>query len=494
MLATDGPLRALAASRSRWIKRLAEFVSIPSVSSERRHAGDVRRAAAWLRARLHEAGVPRTTLIETSGAPLVWGEWYVNEGAPTVLMYGHYDVVAPGSGHSWTSPPFAPIKRGRFLYGRGASDDKGPLLAQLSAVEAWATSAGQPPLNVVCLYEGEEEVGSPHLRELLRDGRLPPSATGPVDAVLVCDTRMLAAGRPALIVGLRGTLAAQVEVRGSARDLHSGAFGGLVANPSNELAALVASLHDTDGRVAIDGFYWDVAPPTNAHRNPPAERLVAKQLLSYGGPRLSSGERGFTAYERGALRPSLDVVGLAAGQAGPADGATIPGRAAATVSFRLVPGQDPRRVAHLLHRHLACCSPVGLTVRTTFSKPARPVAIDPRQAAIRAAASALRAGFGRSPALLRSGGTIPVVQLFATRVAVPVLMGFARPDDGMHGPNERVDLAALAAGGRSLVHFLYLMSNHGSRPCPSRRSDRMRSLTRNAGALRPQRAIRADGD
>jgi acetylornithine deacetylase/succinyl-diaminopimelate desuccinylase-like protein len=468
MPATDTPLRALAASRSRWVEHLAEFVRIPSVSSDRRHRDDVRRAATWLRARLQEAGIPRTTLIETSGAPLVWGEWSSDTRAPTVLMYGHYDVVSPGSGSSWDSPAFVPAKRGHFLYGRGASDDKGPLLAQLSAVQAWATTHGKPPVNVLCLYEGEEEVGSPRLRQLLRADRLPPSATGRVDAVLVCDTRMLAPGRPALIVGLRGTLATQVEALGSARDLHSGAFGGLVANPSTELAALLSSLHDRDDRVAIDGFYRDVIAPAHSHRDPLAERLIAKQLLSHAGPKLSKGERGFNAYERGALRPALDIVSLAAGQPGPAGGATIPGRAVAKLSFRLVPEQDPSRVAVLLQRHLGGLTPDALTLRTTFSKPSRPVAINPREDAIRAAAVALRAGFGREPALLRSGGSIPVVQLFAERVAVPVLMGFARPDDGMHGPNERVDLTALAAGGRSLVHFLYLMSNRSRRVRPRR--------------------------
>lgn len=470
MPAIDRPLQALAASRSQWVRHLADFVSIPSVSSDRRHPEHLRRAAVWLRARLQDAGVPRTALIETSGAPLVWGEWSVHAAAPTVLMYGHYDVVPPGRKAAWHSPPFVCVRRGRFMYGRGTSDDKGPLLAQLAAVQAWATSAGHPPVNVLCVYEGEEEVGSPHLRGLLRANRLPRPTTGAVDAVLVCDTRMLAAGRPALMIGLRGTLAAEVEVRGSDRDLHSGAFGGLVANPGNELAALVSSLHDGDGRVAIAGFYRDVHSPAQAHRDAAAERLVAGQLLAHAGPRLSKGERGFTAYERGALRPSLDVVGLAAGPVGPAAGATIPGRAVAKLSFRLVPGQEPRRVASLLQRHLALRAAGGLSVRTTFSKPARPVAIDPRQTAIRAAAAALRAGFGRSPTLVRSGGTIPVVQLFATRVAVPVLMGFARPDDGMHGPDERVDLAALAGGARSLVHFLYLMSDQGPRPYRPRRS------------------------
>ena len=472
MSPTDRPLRALAAGRSRSIQQLAEFVSIPSFSSEPRHVNDVRGAAGWLRARLREAGIPRTALIETGGAPLVWGEWSVSDTAPTVLMYGHNDVVARGSGQSWRSPAFAPVRRGRFLYGRGASDDKGPLLAQLSAVEAWAKSVGQPPLNVLCLYEGDEEVGSPHLRRLLRAGRLPPSAVGPVDAVLVCDTRMLAAGHPALVVGLRGSLAAEIDVRGSARDLHAGAFGGLVANPANELAALVTSLHDGQGRITIDGFYRDVAAPPYQHRDPAAEGLVAKQLLSHAGPGVSAGERGFTAYERGALRPSLDVVGLMAGRAGPAGGVTIPRSAVAKLSFRLVPGQDPHGVAPLLQRHLTRRAPHGVTVRTAFSKPARPVVIDPRQAAIRAAIKALRSGFGRTPALLRSGGTIPVVQPFAMRVAVPVLMGFARPDDGMHGPNERVDLVALAAGARSLVHFLYLMSSHAPRPHRDVKSER----------------------
>jgi acetylornithine deacetylase/succinyl-diaminopimelate desuccinylase-like protein len=475
MLATDRPLLALAASQSRWVERLGEFIGIPSVSSEPRHADDVRRAAAWLRARLQDVGVPRTALIKTSGAPLVWGEWRVHERAPTVLMYGHYDVVSAGRRASWASSPFVAVRRGHFLFGRGACDDKGPLLAQLWAIQAWATAHGQPPVNVVCLYEGEEEVGSPHLRRLLRADRFPPLAGASVDAVLVCDTRMLAAGRPALILGLRGSLAAQVEVSGSARDLHPGAFGGLVANPCHELAALISSLHDGRGRVAVDGFYRDVVAPPDEDRDPRAERLVARQLLLHAGSHVSQGERGFTAYERGALRPSVDVVSLAAG--GSVGGATIPGRATAKLSIRLVPGQDPRRVAMLIARHLTRRAPHGVTVRMTFSKLARPVAIDSHHAPINAARRALRAGFGRPPALLRSGGTIPVVHLFATRVGVPVLMGFARPDDGMHGSNERVDVTALAAGARSLVHFLSLMNDH----VPRRRLDTAGSGMRDNG-------------
>jgi acetylornithine deacetylase/succinyl-diaminopimelate desuccinylase-like protein len=461
MLDTDEPLAALAAGRQRWSAHLADFVSIPSVSGEPRHAADVRRAAAWLRARLHALGMPRAALVETPGHPIVWAEWRSRRPAPTVLIYGHYDVVAPGPAQEWRSPPFAPVERGGLLYGRGASDDKGPLSAQLAALEAWLAGTGRLPVNVTCLYEGEEEIGSVHLRRLIAGGWRPASQVGLVKAAVISDTRILAPDYPALIVGLRGSLAAEVEIAGSARDVHSGAFGGAIRNPAHVLCELLATLHDRSGRVAIAGFYDDVRPPAWTLRDGLAERMTAAQIVVTAGRQVAFGERGFSAYERTALRPALDVNGLSAGHTGPGGKGIVPARALAKLSFRLVPAQDPHRVAVQFRRHLALHAPPGVRARAVFSKPATPVTIDPRRGALQAARAALRAGFGRAPALLFSGGTIPVVEQFAACIGDPVLMGFALADDGMHGPNERVHLGALAAGARSLVHFLSLIARPG---------------------------------
>jgi len=458
MAGATEPLDALSARWPRWVGELADFVAIPSVSSDPRRRGDIQRAADWLRARLRALGMSRASLVQTPGNPVVWAEWTTPGAASRVLMYGHYDVVTPGGRTEWHSPPFLPVARGGFLYGRGASDDKGPVVAQLAALDAWLSTRGRLPVNVTCLFEGEEEIGSPHLRALLRHRR--PVARGPVfDAAVISDTRMLGPGLPTLVTGLRGSLAAELEVRGPRRDVHSGAFGGAIRNPAHVLAELIASLHDGAGRVSIAGFYRDVRPPgRDRFEGQPVARIITAQLLAQGGPRIAFGEPGFSTYERTAQRPALDVNGIEAGHTGPGAKGVIPARATAKLSFRLVPDQDPRRVAVLLRRHLARRLPRGVRLRTSFSKPVLPVTIDPFTPAAHAARAALEAGFGRAPALLDSGGTIPVVESFATRVGTPVLMGFARPDDGMHGPDERVDLSALAAGSRSLVHFLALMS------------------------------------
>lgn len=469
MAATNSPLALLAARRSSWVDQLSEFVAIPSVSADPRHRDDVRRAAEWLRQRLAAVGMRRAVLLETRGHPLVRAEWTSSAAPASVLFYGHYDVVAPGAVSAWRSPPFAPCRRGRFLYGRGASDDKGPLLCHLAALEAWLSTAGRLPVNVSCLFEGEEEIGSPNLRRLLaRRPRL--NGRRPVDAVVISDTRMLAPGRPALITGLRGGLAAEIEVVGPAHELHSGAFGGAVRNPAHALAELVAGLHDRSGRVSIEGFYRDVRAAPRLREEELVQQILASQIAAEAGTRFLFGEPGFSPGERATVRPALDVNGVHAGHIGPGGKGVIPAKATAKLSFRLVPDQDPRRVAALLQSHIARHRSEGLPVRTSFSKLSRPVVIDPGSPALSAAKEALAAGFGRQPVLLRSGGTIPVVELLAARVGVPVLMGFARADDGMHGPNERVDLAALAAGARSIVHFLERIGRHSSHQ-PERREE-----------------------
>jgi acetylornithine deacetylase/succinyl-diaminopimelate desuccinylase-like protein len=368
-------------------------------------------------------------------------------------------VVGPEPLERWRTAPFSPALRGRFLYGRGASDDKGPLLCHVAAIAAWLAATGRLPVNVRCVFEGEEEIGSPHLAPVLR--RI---AGDGVDAAVISDTRMLGPGQPTLIVGLRGGLAAELEVSGPERDLHSGAFGGAVHNPADVLCELVASLHDTEGRVAVPDFYRRVrARP--APVAPAPERRASRALLGAAGARWAFGERGYTAYEQTAFRPALGVSGLDAGHTGGGVKSIIPSRARAKLTLRLVPDQSPREIGALLHAHLASRAPPSARVALSLAKPAHPVSIDPSAPALRAAAHALRAGFGASPALLASGGTIPVVELLSARLRIPTaLMGFARPDDGMHAPNERVDLDALAAGTRACIYFLDLLAATAPRP------------------------------
>jgi acetylornithine deacetylase/succinyl-diaminopimelate desuccinylase-like protein len=483
--AAAAALREARRGRRAQVAALADFVRIPSVSGDARHAAGRRRAAGWLAARLRALGAGGVRTFGPPGAPLVTGAWPAPPGAPTLLIYGHYDVVAPEPLAAWRTPPFAPVVRDGFLCGRGVSDDKGPIVCQLEALRAWVAARGRPPVGVRCLFEGEEESGSGALLALLRD---PPPALR-ADAVLVCDTRMLGAGRPTLIEGLRGSLAAELIVSGPPRDLHSGAFGGAVRNPAHVLCALLASLHDADGRVAIPGFYARVrggragAAPAGAGRagagagrsgrgaSAPGDRALLAQagvvrghgasapsdraLLAQAGVARGHGERGFSAYERTALRPALDVNGLLAGHTGAGSKSIVPARASAKLSFRLVPGQRPAEVAHLLRRHLLARAPADVRVELRVGKHAPPYRAAADGFAQRAAARALRASFGRAPVVLRSGGSIPVVGALAHALRAPVvLMGFASPDDGMHGPNERFALDSLARGTDACARFL----------------------------------------
>jgi acetylornithine deacetylase/succinyl-diaminopimelate desuccinylase-like protein len=368
-----------------------------------------------------------------------------------VLIYGHYNVQPAEPLGAWRSPPFEPEVRGGCLYGRGASDDKGPLFAHITALEQ-LLRAGGPPVNVVCLFEGEEEIGSPSLPALLERRRADLRA----DVAVMSDTRFLAPGRPALIYGLRGALGLELELRGQRADVHSGSFGGALHNPLQALCELVASLHGADGRIAIPGFYAQV------RRASPAERAAlardgpdSARLLRDAGAARGWGEPGYTLYERTAIRPALTVNGLSGGYQGPGGKGVIPARAAAKLSFRLVPDQEPPAVEALVRRFLARRIPPTIRAALRVHQSSWPALLDPRHPAMRAAASAYRRGFGSGPVLLRSGGSIPVVHLFQRQLGIPtVLMGLALPDDAMHAPNERFRLEQFERGVVTCAAFL----------------------------------------
>jgi acetylornithine deacetylase/succinyl-diaminopimelate desuccinylase-like protein len=448
----QAPLADPGISPARFLSELKAFIRIPSISAQPEHAADVKRCAAWLADHLGGIGMQGVTVIPTARHPLVWAEWRGSPGRPTVLIYGHYDVQPAEPGCDWSTPPFQPTVRGDYLHGRGASDDKGPLLAHLNALETHFRNRGQLPVNVICLFEGAEEIGSPGLRAFLSKNRKRLTA----DVAIVSDTRIPAPDQPALTYALRGSLSMELTVNGPQRDLHSGSFGGAVYNPAQALCEILAGLHDIDGRVAVPGFYDRVRPPSQAERaylrraGPSAESIMhAAEVDGLWG------EPGFTPYERTTLRPALTINGVTGGYGGPGPKGVIPASATAKLNFRLVPDQDPEEIARLFRRHVAQATPAAVRARLRTESCADPALVALRHPAVRAAAVAYQESFGARPIFLRSGGSIPVVSMFQDILDLPtILMGFALPDDGMHGPNERVHLPTLLRGIATSMRFL----------------------------------------
>jgi acetylornithine deacetylase/succinyl-diaminopimelate desuccinylase-like protein len=432
-------------ARAEPIADLAALVAFASVSSDPRRADEVHGCARWVADRCARAGLPRVELIPGRRHPLVVAQDSRRPGRPTVLLYGHYDVVPPGPRAAWRTPPFTPTLRGAHMYGRGASDDKGQLLCQLLGVEV-LRRRGRTPVNVVLVADGEEEVGSPSLPALL-ERRLPSWRP---QAAIICDTRMLAPGRPAFTVGLRGSLALELGVQGPRAELHSGHFGGAVHNPLQVLCEALAALHDRHGRIAVQGIYDDVRPP------PPEEPPIGDvAVLRQAGVARGWGEEGFSAYERVTARPSLTIAGVTGGHQGPGVKAAIPARASAKLSLRLVPNQSPTRAQRRLSARLRALMPPTVRWQLRRESASRPVLLNSRDVAHQAAARACLQVWRREPALLRSGGSIPLVDLLARHWAVPtVLLGFALPDDGAHAPNERFHVPHLELGARTIAAFL----------------------------------------
>jgi acetylornithine deacetylase/succinyl-diaminopimelate desuccinylase-like protein len=369
-----------------------------------------------------------------------------------VLVYGHYDVLPADPADEWRTPPFEPTVRGRDLYGRGACDDKGQLFTHIKALESYLMSEGALPVNVKCLFEGEEEIDSPHFAPFVAKNRQALRA----NAAVMSDTRMLAPDRPAIGYAERGTLRLELEVTGPRHDLHSGNFGGAVHNPLQALCEIVAGLHDDKGRIAIPGLYDDVRDWSEKERAYMARTGPRDaEILRDAQVKKGWGEQGYSLYERTTLRPALTLNGIAGGYQGSGVKAVIPARALAKLSFRLVPDQDPREVARLFRGHIGRVSPpsVKSTVRVLSS--ARPALMRRDHPSMRAAAFAYRKGFGRAPVFLRSGGAIPVVRTFQEMLGIPtVLMGFGLPDDRIHAPNEKFHLPNFYNGIATCIWFL----------------------------------------
>ena len=436
---------------SRFREELFDFLRIPSVSARSEHAPDVQDAATWVGDRLRDAGMT-ASVIKTPGHPVVLGEWReAGPDAPTLLVYGHYDVQPPEPLDEWISPAFEPTVRDGNLFARGASDDKGQLLLHIKAIESQLQGRGKLPVNVVVLAEGEEEVGSPSLVPFVKanKGRLA------CDAVVISDSSMFAQGLPSLLFSLRGLAYFEIHVEGPGGDLHSGTYGGAVVNPGNTLANIVASLKDPSGRIAIPGFYDDVLEWDAETRN-------ALQALPFnaedfqgevGAPGLN-GEAGYSLLERIWIRPTCDVNGLLCGYTGEGAKTVLPARAMAKVSFRLVPNQSPGRVKELLEAHLFEVAPPEVKVRVEELHGGRPWKAELSGTFFEAAQRALTTAFGTAPVLTGEGGSIPIVVDFQEILEAPVLlMGFAPPGANMHAPNEWIPLENFEKGIRAVAQF-----------------------------------------
>lgn len=440
---------------ARHLEELKAFLRIPSISALSAHKADMVKAANWLVEQLKAAGLQRAELIETPGHPVVYAEWLGAPGAPTALIYGHYDVQPVDPEHLWETPPFEPTVRDGKIYARGASDDKGQVFQHIKALEALLATEGKLPVNVKLLIEGEEEVGSTHLDDFV----LANQELLKADVLVISDTPLYAKGQPALCYGLRGLAALELTLTGAKGDLHSGLYGGAVQNPLHALVELLASLHE-NGRVAVKGFYDRVVELTVEERAEfaalPFDEAAYRAEL--GVPELF-GEPGYTPTEQTWARPTLELNGVWGGFQGEGTKTVIPNQAHAKITCRLVPDQDPKEIQQLIQAHLEAHLPPGVTLSVTLQDTARPVVTAIDHPALQAAAAALAEGYGKAPYFTRMGGSVPVVETFANRLGLPaVLMGFGLPDENFHAPNEHFNLDNYEIGKRVLCSYWHKLA------------------------------------
>jgi acetylornithine deacetylase/succinyl-diaminopimelate desuccinylase-like protein len=455
------------------LDQLKELLSIPSVSTDSDRADDVGRAAKWVARRLKSAGCTRVDVHETPGHPIVYGEWLGAPGAPTMLVYGHYDVQPVDPIELWKTPPFEPTVRAGKLYARGASDDKGQVITHVNALEAHLNNGGCP-VNVKFLIEGEEEIGSPNLVPFLKSHKKELAS----DCVVVSDTAMFDKGIPSICYGLRGLAYLEISLRGSDRDLHSGSFGGAVINPANALVQMLSSLKDARGRVSVPGFYENVRRMSVVERRAfgSLPHSDAKFKKAIAAPELA-GEAGYTTLERIWGRPSLDINGIWSGFTGEGAKTVIPAVAHAKVSMRLVPDQTPAEIAHKVSGYLKKIAPRSVKVSIRNLHGGKTWLTSTESAAVSAAGVAMKRAFGRAPVFVREGGSIPVVASFDQILKVPsVLMGFGLSDDNLHAPNEKMNLDQFYGG---IEASAYMMEELG-RAQPSSGGTRKRKAAKSS--------------
>ncbi len=454
--AVDDYLRQTVDER---LEELRAFVRIPTVGVLAEHDGDVRVGAEWIADRMREIGLEHVEVSETGGHPVVYADWLHAPDAPTVLVYGHYDVQPADPLDLWVRPPFEPRVEGGRIYGRGVADDKGQVHLHLWAAKAWLATHGRLPLNVRYVIEGEEEAGSPNFEAWLRANRQRLAG----DLVVVSDTGFYEGNHPALTVSLRGNTYVQIDVTGPSQDLHSGGFGGMVQNPANALVHILGSLRDESGRVTIPGFYDEVPAPSAAVRAEFA-RLPFDEAgfaASIGVPQLF-GELGYSPLERKGVRPTLDICGMWAGFTGQGSKTIIPAHAHAKVSCRLAPGMDPAKTFDRLRDAVLAVDVPGVDVEVTRLDEMWPFVVDPEHPAARIARACLREVFGAEPYLVYEGGSIGAVASFDKVLGKPIVMlGFTNPDDQAHAPNESLVLANYEDGARTVARYWQALADGG---------------------------------
>lgn len=434
-----------------YVEELQALLRIPSISTLPENNEDMKYCATFVADKLKQAGMNRVEIFPTEGHPIVYGEWLGAPGKPTVLIYGHYDVQPVDPIELWDSPPFEPTIKGDKIFARGATDDKGQMYIHIKSVEAFFKVKGSLPLNVKFIIEGEEEIGSEHLGGFIEQNK----DLLKCDAVLISDTSLYEAGVPTITYGLRGLSYMEIEVTGPNRDLHSGSFGGAVANPINVLAEIIAKLHDKNGRITIPSFYDDVLPLTkeekkNFERLNFSDKNFAKDL----GVKELAGEAKFSTLERLWVRPTLDCNGIIGGFTGKGAKTVIASQASAKISMRLVPNQDPKKIAKIFTKYIKSITPKSVKVKISDLHGAYPSLSPLTGKAVKAAAVSMEKAFGKKIVFMREGGSIPVVATFQRMLKAPsVLMGFGLNSENLHSPNEHFSLTHFQLGIQSSAYF-----------------------------------------
>lgn len=437
----------------RFRRELHDLLRIPSISTDPAHAADMRRAAEWLVAHMQSLGLDKTQVMETAGYPVAYGEWLgAGPDKPTVLVYGHYDVVPAEMADGWHTPPFEPVEKDGKIYARGATDDKGQLFIHVKALESYLQTAGHAPVNMKFLIEGEEEVSSPNLVPFIKEHLDLLMA----DVCVISDTSMRSMEEPAILHSLRGMTYLEVEVFGPTDDLHSGLWGGAVHNPALALVEILGKLYNADNTIAVPGFYDDVAPLT------PAERaMIAKTNLSEEQYKQSTGvpaiwgDANYTIRERISARPTLDINGLWSGWSGPGPKTIVPAKAGAKLSSRLVGNQDPHKIFEQIKSYIEAIAPPTVRVEVRLITTGKAALFPFDIPEMQAAAHAYEKGWGATPLFTRGGGSIPVVAEIADLMGIPVvLMGYGLDDDGLHSPNERFSIEMFHRGIETAIVYM----------------------------------------
>ncbi|WP_243722889.1 dipeptidase [Actinomadura sp. 7K507] len=445
----------IQAGRDRFIADLKEWLAIPSISGDPAHAGDVRKSAGWLAGYLRDQGFPTVEIWETPGLPAVYAEWPADDpDAPAVVVYGHHDVQPVEPLEEWDTDPFGPVVKGDRLVGRGASDDKGQIFFHALGIGASLAASGRqaPPVTIKLLVEGEEESGSAHFADLLRTHRERLAC----DAVVISDTTMWAADVPSMCTGMRGLTETEVTLRGPSSDLHSGSFGGAVPNPLQAMAKLLAALHDADGRVALPGFYDDVVPLTDEERELFARLPFDEDewLRGAGDSRAAYGEKGYSTLERIWARPTAEINGMWGGHTGPGGKTIVPRDAHAKISFRLVAGQDPRKVQEAFQAWVAEHTPPGVEAEVrVLGAGVRPCFSPIDSAGVKAARRAMERAFGTDMLFTREGGSGPEADLADILDAPLVFLAVGLNGDRIHAPNEKVEIPLLLKGAEAAAYL-----------------------------------------